>query len=323
MLDYSELREQMVEQQIEARGVRSEILLTAMRKIPREQFIPPHMREFAYDDTPLPIAAQQTISQPYIVAYMTEGLALQGGEKVLEIGTGSGYAAAVLAEIAGKVYTIERIGELATEAASTLARLGYSNVEVINADGTLGLPGQAPFDAIVVAAGGPEVPESLKKQLKIGGRLVIPIGRYRDVQELVRVTRLSTSEFRQEDLADVRFVPLLGEEGWKPEEEAVEVTTRRATGIVTGASELEDLIRDNCEPFTSVETADLEPLLERIGRSDIVLIGEASHGTSEFYKLRSRITRELIVKKNFNFVAIEGDWPDAARIDHFVRHFDT
>ncbi|MDH5345519.1 MAG: protein-L-isoaspartate(D-aspartate) O-methyltransferase, partial [Gammaproteobacteria bacterium] len=161
MLDYSELREQMVEQQIEARGVRSEILLTAMRKIPREQFIPPHMREFAYDDTPLPIAAQQTISQPYIVAYMTEGLALQGGEKVLEIGTGSGYAAAVLAEIAGKVYTIERIGELATEAASTLARLGYSNVEVINADGTLGLPGQAPFDAIVVAAGGPEVPESL------------------------------------------------------------------------------------------------------------------------------------------------------------------
>lgn len=323
MHDYSELREQMVEQQIEARGVRSEILLTAMRKVPRERFIPPHMREFAYDDTPLPIAAQQTISQPYIVAYMTEGLALHGGEKVLEIGTGSGYAAAVLAEIAGKVYTIERIRELATEAASTLARLGYNNVEVINADGTLGLPEQAPFDAIVVAAGGPEVPESLKKQLKIGGRLVIPIGRYRDVQELVRVTRLSTSEYRQEDLADVRFVPLLGEEGWKQEEEAVEAATRRAAGIVTGASLLEDLIRDNCEPFTSIETADLEPLLARIGRSDIVLIGEASHGTSEFYKLRSRITRELIVKKNFNFVAIEGDWPDAARIDHFVRHFDT
>ncbi|MDH4056667.1 MAG: protein-L-isoaspartate(D-aspartate) O-methyltransferase [Gammaproteobacteria bacterium] len=308
---------------MEARGVRSEILLTAMRKIPREQFIPPHMREFAYDDTPLPIAAQQTISQPYIVAYMTEGLALQGGEKVLEIGTGSGYAAAVLAEIAGKVYTIERIGELATEAASTLARLGYSNVEVINADGTLGLPEQAPFDAIVVAAGGPDVPESLKKQLKIGGRLVIPIGRYRDVQELVRVTRVSASEYRQEDLADVRFVPLVGEEGWKPEEEVVEAATRRTTGVVTGVSELEDLIRDNCDPFTSVESADLEPLLERIGRSDIVLIGEASHGTSEFYKLRSRITRELIVKRNFNFVAIEGDWPDAARIDHFVRHFDT
>ncbi|MDH5621406.1 MAG: protein-L-isoaspartate(D-aspartate) O-methyltransferase [Gammaproteobacteria bacterium] len=323
MLRYSELRERMVEQQIEARGVRSENLLSAMRKVPREEFIPPHMREFAYEDTPLPIAARQTISQPYIVAYMTEGLALQGGEKVLEIGTGSGYAAAVLAEIAGKVYTIERIEELATEAASTLARLGYNNVEVINADGTVGFPEQAPFDAIVVAAGGPEVPESLKKQLRIGGRLIIPIGRYRDVQELVRVTRLSATEYRQEDLADVRFVPLLGQEGWKPEDEIVETTTRRATPVVTSTSELENLIRDNCDPFTSVETADLEPLLERIGRSDVVLIGEASHGTSEFYKLRSRITRELIVKKNFNFVAIEGDWPDAARIDHFVRHFDT
>ncbi len=323
MTDYSQLRQQMVDQQIESRGVRSQKVLDAMRKVPRELFLPENIREFAYQDTPLPIEANQTISQPYIVAFMSEGLALEGGEKVLEIGTGSGYAAAVLAEIAGEVCTIERIKELASHAASTLADLNYDNVEVIHADGTLGWPEQAPFDAIVVAAGGPEVPDSLKKQLKIGGRLVIPVGEYRDVQELVRVTRLSESEYQEEDLADVRFVPLVGEEGWKPKEEAVGEPARQVKDIVPADEELKSLIVSNCNPFDSVETANLDPLLDRIGRADVVLIGEASHGTSEFYKMRSRITRELIVKKNFNFVAIEGDWPDAARIDHFVRHFDT
>ncbi len=323
MIDYSWRRQQMVEQQIEARGVRSQKVLDAMGRVPREVFLPEDIREFAYEDSPLPIAAEQTISQPYIVAFMTEGLALERGEKVLEIGTGSGYAAAVLAEIAGKVYTIERIEELAARAASTLADLNYENVEVIHADGTLGLPEQAPFDAIVVTAGGPEVPDSLKKQLKIGGRLVIPVGSYRDVQELVRVTRVSKSEYKQEDLADVRFVPLVGAEGWKPKEKSASAAALPGTGMAPTDEELRKLIGSSCDPFDSVETADLDPLLERIGDADIVLIGEASHGTSEFYKLRSRITRELIVKKNFKFVAIEGDWPDAARIDHFVRHFDT
>jgi protein-L-isoaspartate(D-aspartate) O-methyltransferase len=323
MKDFSQLRQQMVKHQIESRGVRSPKVLNAMRKVPREQFLPEDMREFAYEDTPLPIEASQTISQPYIVAFMTEALALNGGEKVLEIGTGSGYAAAVLAEIAANVYTIERIEELATHAAATLAELEYDNVEVICADGTLGLPEQAPFDAIIVAAGGPVVPESLKMQLKTGGRLVIPVGAYSDVQELVRVTRLSKSEFRQEDLADVRFVPLLGKEGWKPEGETSADTAGPDKVPLLTDSDLKTIIVSACDPFESVEAANLAPLLERIGKSDIVLIGEASHGTSEFYKMRSRITRELIVRKNFNFVAIEGDWPDAARIDHFVRHFET
>ena len=323
MTDYLQLRRQMVDHQIEARGVRSQKVLDAMRSVPRELFLPEDVREFAYEDTPLPIAANQTISQPYIVAFMTEGLALEGGEKVLDIGTGSGYAAAVLAEIAGEVYTIERIEELASHAASVLADLNYKNVKVIHADGTLGLPEQAPFDAIVVAAGGPEIPESLKTQLKIGGRLVIPVGEYRDVQELVRVTRLSQTEYQEEDLADVRFVPLVGEEGWKPKEDAVAAPARREKRTVPADQDLKRAIVSSCNPFDSVETVNLDPLLERIGKADIVLIGEASHGTSEFYKMRSRITRELIVKKNFNFVAIEGDWPDAARIDHFVRHFDT
>jgi len=207
--DYSQARQQMVKHQIEARGVRSQVVLDAMQKVPREQFLPRNLREFAYDDNPLPISAQQTISQPYIVAFMTEGLALEGGEKVLEIGTGSGYAAAGPAERDGKGYTIERIKELAAQAKTVLADLEYKNVEVIHADGTLGLPEQAPFDAIVVTAGAPEIPESLKKQLKIGGRLVIPVGSFRDIQELVRVTSLSSSEYHEEDLADVRFVPLL------------------------------------------------------------------------------------------------------------------
>ena len=313
----------MVDRQIEARGVRSQKVLDAMRRVPRELFLPEDTREFAYEDSPLPIEAKQTISQPYIVAFMTEGLALEGGEKVLEIGAGSGYAAAVLAEIAGEVYTIERIEELATHAASTLADLNYNNVEVINADGTLGLPEHAPFDAIVVTAGGPEVPETLKKQLKIGGRMVIPVGSYQGIQELVRVTRLSQDDYKQEDLADVRFVPLVGAEGWQPQGEPATVAAPQARPTIPTDEELMTLVVDNCDPFDSLETANLDPLLERIGDAEVVLIGEASHGTSEFYKMRSRITRELIVKKNFRFVAIEGDWPDAARIDHFVRHFDT
>jgi protein-L-isoaspartate(D-aspartate) O-methyltransferase len=321
--DFSERRQQMVDRQIEARGVRSQKVLDAMRRVPRELFVPEDMRDFAYEDSPLPIQAEQTISQPYIVAFMAEGLALQGGEKVLEIGAGSGYAAAVLAEIAGEVYTIERIEELATHAASTLADLNYGNVEVIHADGTLGWPEQAPFDAIVVTAGGPEVPESLKKQLKIGGRLVIPIGAYRDVQELVRVTRVSQDDYKTEDLADVRFVPLVGEEGWPGKGTTAGKITAKTMDKLPTDDELRDIIADSCDPFNSVETANLDSLLERIGDAEIVLIGEASHGTSEFYNMRSRITRELIARKNFRFVTIEGDWPDAARIDHFVRHFDT
>jgi protein-L-isoaspartate(D-aspartate) O-methyltransferase len=214
MADFSELREAMVDHQIAARGVRSGKVLDAMRKVPREQFVPENVRDFAYEDSPLPIEAGQTISQPYIVAFMVEGLALEGGEKVLEIGAGSGYAAAVLAEIAGEVYTIERIQELATSAASTLAESGYDNVHVLHGDGTLGWQDQAPFDGIVVTAGSPEIPDSLKQQLKIGGRMVIPVGKNREYQELLRVTRVSETDFETEYLAAVRFVPLIGAEGW-------------------------------------------------------------------------------------------------------------
>jgi protein-L-isoaspartate(D-aspartate) O-methyltransferase len=215
-MDFAKLRGTMVERQIAARGVRSAAVLRALRKVPRELFLPDRIREFAYEDTPLPLEADQTISQPYIVALMTEALLLEGGEKVLEIGTGSGYAAAVLAEIAGEVYTVERIEPLADEAAARLTELGYENVRVRHADGTLGWPEHAPFDAIVVAAGGPEIPATLKRQLKIGGRLIIPVGADQRVQELIRVTRYADDGFKTEDIADVRFVPLIGKEGWLP-----------------------------------------------------------------------------------------------------------
>jgi protein-L-isoaspartate(D-aspartate) O-methyltransferase len=213
--DTARARIRMVEQQIAARGVISKLVLDAMRRVPREVFVPESQRDLAYQDSPLSIGEGQTISQPYIVASMLEALDLNGGEKVLEIGTGSGYAAAVVAEIATQVYTVERIGELAQRARTTLSENGYENVQVLHADGTLGWPQQAPYDAIVVTAGGPGVPKTLKNQLKTGGRLVIPVGRDMYNQKLIRVTRVSQSEFRTEDLEYVRFVPLIGEEGWK------------------------------------------------------------------------------------------------------------
>jgi protein-L-isoaspartate(D-aspartate) O-methyltransferase len=317
-IDFVRRRFDMVEHQIAARGVRDELVLEAMRKVPRELFLPPSLEEFAYEDTPLPIADGQTISQPYIVALMAEALLLRGGERVLEIGTGSGYAAAVLAEIAANVYSVERIGQLAERAAVTLSTAGYDNVHVLHADGTKGWPEHSTYDAIIVAAGGPKVPESLQRQLKVGGRLVIPVGTEVRAQELVRLTRVSETEFRREDLADVRFVPLLGREGWETETES---PLRRKFQVIRPSEQpLSRIIASAAEPFDSTETADLNPLLSRIGDARVVLIGEASHGTSEFYRMRDRISRALIDRKGFNFVAIEGDWPDAARIDHYVRH---
>jgi protein-L-isoaspartate(D-aspartate) O-methyltransferase len=310
-MDFRTLRAQMVDRHIAHRGVRSALVLEAMRSVPRERFLPEDLREFAYEDAPLPIAEAQTISQPYIVAMMTEALELKGGEKVLEIGTGSGYAAAVLAEIAKDVYTVERIGQLAERSAATLAGLGYNNVHVFHGDGTLGWPDHAPYDAIIVAAGGPQVPESLKAQLKIGGRLVIPVGADRRLQELIRVIRVSEHEYTTTELADVRFVPLVGAEGWTPQ-------GRRAAQAQDGT--LAQAISKTSEKFTSIDSAKLEPMLRRIGNARLVLLGESTHGTSEFYRMRERITRELIETKGFSFVAIEGDWPDAARIDHYVRY---
>jgi protein-L-isoaspartate(D-aspartate) O-methyltransferase len=308
MADLSEARRAMVAHQIEERGLRSPLVARAMREVPREEFMSEEMREFAYADSPLPIGEGQTISQPYIVAYMTEALELEGGERVLEVGTGSGYAAAVLARIAGEVYTIERHPSLATQAKRTLARLGYDNVHVIEGDGTLGWPATAPYDAIAVAAGGSDVPPALKSQLALGGRLVIPVGPTPREQRLVRVTRLKEDAFEEEDLLPVRFVPLVGEQGWQEPHKAPRPVR------------LPERIARAAEPFSSIEAVKLQALLGRIGEAKLVLLGEATHGTSEFYRMRARITQALIERKGFNIVAVEADWPDAGRIDHYVRH---
>ena len=207
-------KERMLSEHLAARGIRNAAVLKAMRDVPREAFLPPGMELFAYDDGPLPIDEGQTISQPYIVAYMIEALELRGKERVLEIGTGSGYAAAVLSRCAAEVFTVERLASLAETAGAKLQELGYHNVSVHVGDGTMGWREHAPYDAIVVTAGAPGVPRELLEQLAPLGRLVIPVGPTQHLQELVRVRRLAGGRLQHEDLCPVRFVPLIGEQGW-------------------------------------------------------------------------------------------------------------
>jgi protein-L-isoaspartate(D-aspartate) O-methyltransferase len=211
-------RERMVELQIVRRGVRDPAVLAAMRQVPRELFVSVDRAHRAYDDTPLPIGEGQTISQPYIVAAMTEALRLRPTDRVLEIGTGSGYAAAVLSVIAAEVYTIERLARLAESARRRLEKLGFSNVRVRHGDGSLGWPEHAPYDAVAVTAGGPDVPRSLLQQMAVGGRLVMPVGPTTRSQQLVRVIRSGEDTYDREHLEDVAFVPLIGAEGWRADE---------------------------------------------------------------------------------------------------------
>lgn len=202
----------MVETQLAGRGIKDERVLEAMRKVPRHMFVDEALREQAYNDHPLPIAEKQTISQPYVVALMSESLELTGSEKVLEIGTGSGYQSAVLAELAGRVFSIERYPDLAYRANSVLQKLGYKNVIIRVGDGSLGWPDDAPFDGVVVTAGTPKIPQPLVDQLAMGGRLVVPVGD-RFGQDLVLVRRLADG-IKKTSLGGVRFVDLVGKWGW-------------------------------------------------------------------------------------------------------------
>jgi len=204
--NYEELREKMVREQIENRGIHHRATLKAMRKVERHLFVPPKFQRNAYDDSPLLIGYNQTISQPYIVGYMTQMLQPKEGQRILEVGTGSGYQAAVLAEIVDKVYTIEIVKELGDRSKKLLHQLGYNNVEVIIGDGYQGLESQAPFDGIIVTAAADQIPPPLIKQLKEGGRMVIPIGSPSSVQMLVLVTKRN-GKVTQRELSPVRFVP--------------------------------------------------------------------------------------------------------------------
>ncbi len=210
--DYTAERRVMIRTQLQRRGITDRRVLQAMREVPRHAFVPPEWRHEAYSDRPLPIANDQTISQPYMVAIMTQSLALQGHERVLEVGTGSGYQAAVLSRLAAQVYSIEYFPDLAETARAVLQRLGYTNVQVMTGDGGLGLPAHAPYHGILVAAAAPHVPQSLLGQLAEGGRLVIPVGSVAS-QELLIITRHG-DDYPQARSVPCRFVPLLGQEGW-------------------------------------------------------------------------------------------------------------
>jgi protein-L-isoaspartate(D-aspartate) O-methyltransferase len=214
LTDFAAEREAMVERQIESRGITDPKILEAFRAVPREAFIAEEYADLAYGDHPLPIEAGQTISQPYIVALMIKAAEIKPGDKVLEVGAGSGYAAAVISRIAGKVLAIERQSELVKVAQGRVARLGYHNVEIVEGDGTRGCPEEAPFDAILAAASGSHLPPPWVEQLAEGGRIVMPVGDPGWIQKLVKVTKGPAGNLITEDLGGVRFVPLIGEEGW-------------------------------------------------------------------------------------------------------------
>ncbi len=214
-INFEELRNKMVEEQLIKRGIEDDLVLKAFKKVEREKFVPEKNKKNAYADGAQLISAGQTISQPYIVAVMLEALEIKENDRVLEIGTGSGYAAALLAEIAAEVYTIERIEELAIKAKKLLSDLNYQNIKVELGDGSLGWEEYAPYDSILVSAAAPYVPEKLIEQLADGGKIVIPVGERNKVQQLKQLTKKYNGKVKEENLEYVRFVPLIGEDSWK------------------------------------------------------------------------------------------------------------
>jgi protein-L-isoaspartate(D-aspartate) O-methyltransferase len=316
MPEFGKLRDRMVDVHIASRGVCDEHVLAAMRQVPREQFTGEAMAEFAYEDSALPIGEGQTISQPYIVAAMIEAAEVRPGDRVLEVGAGSGYAAAVIGQIGANVIAVERHEKLARLAAERMQALGYNSVDVRVGDGSTGLPVEGPFDAILVAAASPQVPEILKEQLKIGANLVIPVGEPGS-QKLCKIKRVSADRYEEQNLGAVTFVPLIGEQGWH------EDGRRAASNHVPGSArklKLPEMIAEAAEDLPAFDDPAFGRLFERFADRRVVLLGEASHGTSEFYKARAAITRHLIENHGFTIVAVEADWPDAAAVDSFVRH---
>jgi protein-L-isoaspartate(D-aspartate) O-methyltransferase len=317
MSDLAHARDRMVDIQIARRGVRDRRVLDAMKRVPREAFIEPGFEEFAYEDSPLPIGEGQTISQPYIVAFMLEAAEIGPDDRVLEVGAGSGYAAAVAAQLAAEVCAVERHASLVAQAQQRFDRLGYRNIILRHADGTKGWPGGGAFDAIVVSAGGAQIPPALKSQLKIGGRLVIPVGAEDQPQELIKLSRRSESDFDEERLGPVRFVPLVGADTW------MEDGRRSSSSHLPGVSQHKtpaDLVAEVAESLPDFDDPNFGALFDRFAGKRVVLLGEASHGTSEFYRARTAITRHLIAHHGFSIVAVEADWPDAAAVDRYVRH---
>jgi len=316
-------RASMVERHVMGRQVRAARVLDAMREVPREQFVPRNLLEFAFDDVALPVNGGLLLPRPGVVGVMLAALDLTEHDRVLEIGTGVGYVTALLSRLCASVHSVEPLGPAALAAASALQRLGCHNVHVRHDSGAGGWPEAAPFDAIVIHAHAPHIPQALKQQLAPGGRLVITLGDDPEVGELVRVTRLPGGQYRVEDMADMGSEPVAGEAPHVGAHAgAIWHMPRGAAAGKAGPDADQALARrvaEAAEGFDHLDTADLAPLLQRVGEARVVLLGEATHGTDEFYRMRARITRELITRKGFSMVAIEGDWPDAARIDRHVR----
>ncbi|MFW5329614.1 erythromycin esterase family protein [Hydrogenophaga sp. ZJX-1] len=317
----------MVERHVMGRNIRAGRVLDAMREVPREEFVPKVLLEFAFDDLSLPITGGLVLQRPSAVGVMLAALGLKAQDSVLEIGTGVGYVTALLSRLCASVYSVEPQGPAALAAMSTFARLGCHNAHVRHDSGAEGWPEEAPFDAIVVHARARHVPQMLKNQLAEGGRLVMTLGDDPEVGELVRVTRLPGNQFRVEDMVDIGTELVLGEAPhvgahagaiWR-----MPAGAGKGRGTAAADTALAGQVAAAAEGFDSVDSADLEPLLQRMGDARVVLLGEATHGTSEFYRMRERITRELITRKGFSFVAIEGDWPDAVQIDRHVRRQST
>ena len=308
MTDFAAERERMIDRTIARRGLDDPALIAAFRAVPRQAFIGGGYQAYAYADAPLPIESGQTISQPYIVALTIDAAGIGPEDKVLEIGAGSGYAAAVIGQIATEVVAIERHHELVELAKERMGRLGYSNVRIFEGDGTRGCPAEAPFDAIVAAASGSHVPSVLLDQLKPGGRIVMPIGEPQAVQSLVKLTKHADGTTTREDLGAVRFVPLIGEHGFHDAGSEALVET------------VPQMIAAAAEPLPAIEDPAFGALFDRFADARVVLLGEASHGTSEFYRARAAITRRLVEEHGFTIIALEADWPDAAMLDRIVRH---
>jgi len=313
-----EQRATMVRRHLKARGITSSYVLKAMGEVPRERFVPERLAEFAYEDGPLPIGYEQTISQPYIVALMIEAAEVEPGDRVLEVGAGSGYAAAVLSRIAEEVFAIERHEALADEARERVETLGYDNVRIIAGDGSGGLPQEAPFDAILVAAGGDHVPEPLKRQLKIGGRLILPVGG-ESMQTLCCILREGEEEWSEHSLGGVRFVPLVGAHGRHAS--GWEDGTRSASNHQPARTlSLPECIAQSATPLPDIDDPDFAAAFDAFADKRVVLLGEASHGTHEFYAARAAITRRFVERHGFTIVAAEADWPDAAVFNRYIRH---
>ncbi|PXV55838.1 protein-L-isoaspartate(D-aspartate) O-methyltransferase [Dyella jiangningensis] len=304
----SPAREAMVDRDIVRRGIRHPRVLNAMRRVDRSRFVPDMLRDRAYDDTALAIGHGQTISQPYVVALMAEAAYVTAEDRVLEVGTGSGYGAAILGELAARVDTIERIPELAAQASERLRHAGYRNVHCHQGDGTLGDERHAPFDVIISTAAGPGIPMSWQEQLSIGGRVVMPIGDRAGTQRLVRLTRRTENTYDEEDLGAVRFVPLIGEHAWPNEGERA----------VPGQSALSALIASHAVRLPDPWRGEFGVAFDRFADADVILLGESTHGTSEFYRARASITRRLVEAHGFSIIAVEADWPDASVINRYI-----